>query len=254
MDTKDYTKMYLVPPDVLKKLQEEQNLNNELDQSMYNIAKLNKISITQKWFLYRQQLARYMNRKRNSAAAVAVSGENTKALAFDRGVQTTREVRKKSDKPSTVTMSAQTDNNNNNNNEVIYESITDVQPQVPLMDEDEIALLASPANRLENPYDLGKTVTDELSRQEELENVKKRKKVSKKIQLSESDTDSDVIIVDKKTSPKRVRKPAVRRPTIKTRKAPSRSASKDTLDPQTGKGNKKQKTVSSTTMKWVYMP
>lgn len=250
MDNKDYTKMYLVPPEVLRKLQQEESLNNELDQSMYKIAKMSKMDVMQKWLLYRQQLSKYMNKKRNySAAVVANNGEKQNGLMFDRGVQTTKRIKKSDKNPSTTTtMSVQTGDTDNRANDGI-----------PAVDEDEIiSQLAPPVITATRSND-EEALNDELLREQEAledENfVIKRKKTVRKAKVSEShdddNDDSDVQIVEEQ-APKRSRtkQPTVRKPT--TRKASKSRSRSSTTKVQTGSGDREHK--RKTTIKWICMP
>lgn len=265
MDNNDYTKMYLVPPEVLKKLQQEESLNSELDQSMYKIAKMGKMDIMQKWLLYRQQLSKYMNKKRNSAS-VAASSDRQTGLTFDRGVQTASKLKKSAKNPSTTTMPVQTDGDKNNymDGEIAHEMNPERQMQEPdVGDDDAISQLTPPTSQLETRYDAPSiaagtdngALNDELHREQEASDdmnfttrrkkaVKKTKVVSESHDGDDYEYDSDVQIVES-TKPVRLKKTSTRKPA--TRRKVSRSRS--TTDAQTGSGNKKIKTI-----KWICTP
>lgn len=79
---KDYVKMYLVPPKVMERLQRDEKMTNDFDNNTYKIAKLRNLDPVRKWQLYRQELAKFMNRKRemHNKAADTSSTSTTPVL------------------------------------------------------------------------------------------------------------------------------------------------------------------------------
>lgn len=284
---KDYTKMYLVPQEVYKKLQQENAINNQLDRDMHKILRMGDTPITQKWLMYRQQLTRYMNRKRNpntnTTDIVDRSRQQTQpqAKVFDRGVQTVRQRNVTSEKKQSkgVTMAVQTDRPND---EQIFESDPvfdqEKRPQTPptiRTAEDDYALLASPTNRRQKVYDpsviLDRTAQDvldaELVEKEELEELRREKAktkrpVARRRNSSSSSSDVEIIEPPLSVNPKPIKTSATSaaratrtmlKRTASTALPPvKRKTSRSQSKEQTGSGrNKRSKTDA---IRWLCMP
>lgn len=200
---KDYVKMYLVPPEVLNKLRQDQKIENELDAEIQKILKLNNVNAMRKWLLYRQQLIRYMNKKRSPSVKVrdiddAAAAMKEKPKQFDRAIQTTSSLLKtykqtsdgavQTDAPSTQVSP-----------ETIYESsvttplkseaattttTTNTTNGLTQEELDEIAQLTSPTNRKNEPYDFNKIlepiVVDDSDEELELKDLRRQEEAKKK--------------------------------------------------------------------------
>lgn len=161
--------MYLVPPKVMEKLEKERVMNTEFDNNMYKIAKIRYLDPVRKWQLYRQQLLKFMNKKRS--ASTTMSGP--KAKTFDRSVQTiSRGTVGAVGATKTVTAEMQTD-------PIMVEDIlehsgssktsskSDKTKHITADDDDEVfdaSTLFSPTKRLEQPYDAS-VIMDRTSEQ-----------------------------------------------------------------------------------------
>lgn len=90
----NFSKLYLISPESYNKLIHDKLIRQGLDHEMYNIIAMKKISDSEKWYLYRQQLVKFANKSRHNELGKPIGEKimqnNNKKNLFDVGSQTNR--------------------------------------------------------------------------------------------------------------------------------------------------------------------